>query len=63
MHKFENILKSHCENLGKIYKCVKYQKHLIQQYLNEIIVLKIILKIKKILKILLKKYWKLIAKI
>ena len=47
----------HCENLEKILNCVKYQKHLIQHDLNEIILLKLenfanfIVKIRKILKI------------
>ena len=31
----------HCENLEKILNCVKYQKHLIQHDLNEIILLKL----------------------
>ena len=57
----EKILKIHCKNFEKFcYNCVIYQKHLIKQYLNEIILLKLILKIKKILKILLHKFEKIL---
>ena len=59
-------MKIHFENLKKKFKnCVKYQTHLIQQYLNEIILIKL-KTIKKILKILLQKFktfWKFMAKI
>ena len=63
-------IRKHIENSlrkfwKKILNCVKYQKHLIQCYFNEIILLKL-KKIKKILKILLHKFeknWKFMAKI
>ena len=58
LQKFEKILKIYCEKLRIILNCVKYQENLIQQYLNEIILLKLN-KIKKILKILLQKFEKI----
>ena len=66
MQKFEKHVKNSFRKFEKQFKnCVKYQTHLIQQYLNEIILIKL-KKSKKILKILLqkfKKYWKFMAKI
>ena len=50
---FEKILKIHCNSYEKIFNCVKYQENLIQQYLNEISLLKL-KKLRTFLKILQK---------
>ena len=53
---FEKILKIHCDNLEKLFKLCKYQKHLIQQYLNELILQKLKKQLRKFCKILLQKF-------
>ena len=53
----KHIEKSFRKFEKKIKNCVEYQTHLIQYYLNEIILIKL-KKIKKILKILLQKFQK-----
>ena len=58
LQKFEKYWKFIAKIRKKLLNCVKYQKHLTQQYLNKIIFL--IEKIEKILKILLQKFKKIL---